>query len=333
MPITRLHTKARITAFGSYVPERRLTNDDLAAMVDTNDEWIVTRTGMKERRIAAPDAYASDLAVMAANDLAERHGIDLRQVDAILVATSTPDAFFPNTAALVQARLGMDDALALDISNACAGFVSGLQLGIGLIEAGLHQRVLVLGTEVLSKTVDYTDRSTCILFGDGAGAMLLEADDRRDSFVASLSDTTGDTEAVLYRRATADRIGEAELREDGKLVQNGRVLYKWALQQIPAGIGKILSLLQWNADAVDWFIPHSANLRMIEAISERSGIPMERTLTSVAYYGNTSAASIPLSISLALKEGKLKPGDMTLLYGFGGGFSQAALLLRWPRLQ
>ncbi|MDG0871810.1 ketoacyl-ACP synthase III [Paenibacillus thiaminolyticus] len=333
MPITRLHTKARITAFGSFVPERRLTNNELAAMVDTNDEWIVTRTGMKERRIADPGVYASDLAVKAANDLAERHGIDLRQVDAVLVATSTPDAFFPNTAALVQARLGMHDALALDISNACAGFVSGLQVGMGLIEAGLHQRVLVIGTEVLSQTVDYTDRSTCILFGDGAGAMLLEADDRRDSFMASLSATTGDTEAVLYRRATADRIGDVELREDGKLVQNGRVLYKWALQQIPIGVGKILSQLQLQADAVDWFVPHSANLRMIEAISERSGIPMERTLTSVTYYGNTSAASIPLAISLALAAGKLKPGDTTLLYGFGGGFSQAALLLRWPEVQ
>ncbi|MBN3525593.1 ketoacyl-ACP synthase III [Paenibacillus apiarius] len=330
MQTVKLHTKALITAFGTYVPERRLTNEDLAAMVDTNHEWIVQRTGMIERRIAGPDTYASDLAYHAVLDLAERHGVDVQTIDALLVATSTPDAFFPSTAALVQARLGISNAMALDISNACAGFVSAMQLAIGLIDSGMHRKVLVIGSEVLTHAIDYQDRSTCILFGDGAGAILLEAGTEPACFVASGSLTMGDTGGILHRRAVADRIGEIEMRADGTLFQNGREVYKWALQQVPAGIKRLLDEAGYSADQVDRFVPHSANLRMIESICERSGIPLERTLTSVQYYGNTSAASIPLAIAEGLKDGRLQPGHLTLLYGFGGGFSQAMLLLRWP---
>lgn len=335
MQTVKLHTKAQVTAFGSYVPERRLTNEDLSYMVDTNHEWIVQRTGMIERRIVDEGTYASDLAYEAARNLADTYHVDLHTVDAVLVATSTPDAFFPSTAGIVQERLAIPNAMALDISNACAGFVSTLQLAIGLIDAGMHRKVLVIGTEVLTRTVDYTDRSTCILFGDGAGAFLLEAGDAEQEacFLVSGSLTTGDVGAVLYRKAVADRIGDVELKPDATLVQNGRQVYKWALQQVPAGIKQLFQDTGYAADDIDIFVPHSANLRMIESICERSGIPLERTLTSVQYYGNTSAASIPLAIAEGLRDGRLTPGALTLLYGFGGGLSQSILLLRWPELR
>ncbi|EPY07764.1 3-oxoacyl-(acyl carrier protein) synthase III [Paenibacillus alvei TS-15] len=335
MQTVKLRTKAQITAFGTYVPERRLTNEDLSHMVDTNHEWIVQRTGMIERRIVDEGTYASDLAFEAVKNLADTYHVDLQTVDAVLVATSTPDAFFPSTAGIIQGRLGIPQAMALDISNACAGFVSAMQLAIGLIDAGMHRKVLVIGTEVLTRTVDYTDRSTSILFGDGAGAILLEAGtaEQQSCFLASGSLTTGDLGGILHRKAVADRIGDVEMKPDSTLVQNGREVLKWALRQVPVGIQQLLQDTGYTTEQIEIFVPHSANLRMIESICERSGIPLERTLTSVQYYGNTSAASIPLAIAGGLADGRLKPGALTLLYGFGGGFSQSILLLRWPDLR
>lgn len=335
MPIQLLSTHAHITAFGVYVPDKCLTNEDMATLVDTNDEWIVQRTGIKERRQAAPHQFASDLGYKAVLHMEKQYPDCLHDVDGILVATSTPDTFFPSTAAIIQAKLGLSNCMALDISNACAGFVSAMQLAIGLLDAGMHRKVLVIGSEVLTKTVDYTDRSTCILFGDGAGALILERESspsdaqRSPSIIASLSNTQGDVSGTLYRSALADRINEAELNTNGLLVQNGREVYKWALQQIPLGVEQILQLANIKATELDLFVPHSANLRMIESICQRTGISIDNTLTSVIQYGNTSAASIPLALHNGIWDNKLKSGDLVLLYGFGGGLSQSALLLRW----
>lgn len=335
MPLSLLHTSARITAFGTYVPEQVLDNPYFASIVDTNDEWITQRTGIKERRRSEPNQFASDLGYQAALNMEAAYPGALFDVDAILVATCTPDTHFPSTAAIIQAKLDLPGCAAFDISNACAGFITALQTALGMLAVGTHRKVLVIGTETLTKIVDYSDRSTCILFGDGAGAMVVEMDhateklEREPSFLAAYSDTRGDINGTLYRSALADRIGEVKILNHGYLFQNGREVYKWALQQVPSGTAELLSAAGLTPDQLDLFVPHSANIRMIESICSRIGIPMERTLTSVEQYGNTSAASIPLALQQGIQDGRLKKGQHVLLYGFGGGLSQAALLIRW----
>ena len=335
MPLSLLHTSARITAFGTYVPEHVLDNHYFASIVDTNDEWITQRTGIKERRQSKPQQYASDLGYQAALNMETAYPGALSGVDAILVATCTPDTFFPSTAAIIQAKLGLTSCAAFDISNACAGFITALQTALGLLAANMHRKVLVIGTETLTKIVDYSDRSTCILFGDGAGAMIVEMDAAEESdaqepvFLAAYSDTRGDINGTLYRSALADRVGEVEIQDHGYLFQNGREVYKWALQQVPTGTTELLSAAGLTIDELDLFVPHSANMRMIESICDRIGLPLDRTLTSVQQYGNTSAASIPLALQQGIQEGRLQKGQLVLLYGFGGGLSQAALLIRW----
>ncbi|UHA74477.1 ketoacyl-ACP synthase III [Paenibacillus sp. 481] len=334
MRTATLHTKARITAFGVYVPEKVITNDDLAKLVDTNHDWIVQRTGMIERRMVDEHVYASDIAQRAIEHMSKTQHVDLNDVDALIVATTTPDAFFPSTAAITQAKLGIPNCSSFDVSNACAGFVTALQVAIGLIDSGMHRKVIVVGAEVLTRTVDYTDRSTCILFGDGAGAMLLEADPHPHTyapcFIASSSHTMGDLQGTLYRSAIANQINGIPLKADGTMVQNGREVYKWALSQIPKGMHELMKVSGYSLEQVDCFVPHSANLRMIESLCERSGISIDNTLTSVQYFGNTSAASIPLALAEGIKDGRLQQNSLVLLYGFGGGLSQSGLLLHWP---
>ncbi|MGZ9585240.1 beta-ketoacyl-ACP synthase 3 [Paenibacillus marinisediminis] len=335
MPISLLQSTAYISAFGTYVPEHVLTNAYFESIVDTNDEWITQRTGMKERRKAAPHEYASDLGCQAVRQMETNYPGCLQNVDAILVATSTPDTFFPNTAALIQAKLGLSNCFTLDISNACAGFVSSMQLALGLLDSGMHKKVLVIGSETLTKTVDYTDRSSCILFGDGAGAIMLEQaahqaqDSGKPAFIASYAVTQGDLRGAVYRSACADRIGNESILDHGMLVQNGREVYKWALSQIPQGVTQLLQAADMSIQDIDLFVPHSANLRMIESICDRAEIPMDRTLTSMQKCGNTSAASIPLAIQQGIEDGRVQTDKLMLLYGFGGGLSQAALLVRW----
>ncbi|WP_327204862.1 ketoacyl-ACP synthase III [Paenibacillus sp. DMB20] len=321
-------SKSRITAIGTYVPAKILSNADLEKLVDTSDEWIVQRTGMRERRIAEPDQFVSDLAVEAVNDMVRRYGVEVKDADMILVATSTPDYSFPSTASRVQAKLGIQSTGALDLNAACAGFTYALQLADGLITSGIYRKVIVVGAETLSKITDYTDRTTCVLFGDGAGAVLVERDDESPAFIASISGTFGEGGIHLYKTALSERMDGQELKS-GCLVQNGREIYKWAVRNIPEGMRVLLERGNMSAEEVDWFVPHSANLRMIEAICERGPVPMDRTLTSVEYRGNTSAASIPLALQLAVDEGRLHAGHHVLLYGFGGGMTYAGSLLRW----
>ncbi|WP_340025671.1 ketoacyl-ACP synthase III [Paenibacillus sp. FSL K6-1096] len=319
---------AKITAVGSYVPQRRLTNADLEQMVDTNDEWIVQRTGIRERRISREDEYTSDLCAAAVRDLMNRYGKSVQDVDMILVATSTPDMPFPSVAAIVQNRLGIPQtAGVLDLSAACAGFVYGLHMAHALIASGMHHKVLVIGADTLSKITDYTDRSTCILFGDGAGAVLVESGEQ-DNFRGFNLGSDGSGGHHVYLSGLADQVNGVQLTATGKLVQNGREVFKWAVRTVPQGVQQVLAKAEASLAEVDWFIPHSANLRMIEPICERLDYPFGQALYSLEEFGNTSAASIPLALDLGIRQGKVHSGQQVLLYGFGAGLTHAGLLVR-----
>jgi 3-oxoacyl-[acyl-carrier-protein] synthase-3 len=312
----------RLTALGTYVPERVVTNADLSRLVDTNDEWIVRRTGIRERRAAAENEFTSDLCTAAAR------GLNLAGVDFVILSTTTPDYAFPSVASQVQDRLGIAGAGAIDINATCAGFAYGLHMAHGLVSAGVQQKVLVLSGETLTKVMDYTDRATCILFGDGAGAALVEASDE-PTVLATLVGSDGSGGGLLYRTGLSARIAAPGDTKPALIRQNGREVYKWAVATVSAGVCELLRRANVTADGVDWFVPHSANLRITEAVCERVGIPVERTLSSIEYFGNTSAATIPLALALGQRDGKLREGERVLLYGFGGGLVHAGILLEW----
>ncbi|MBM7837068.1 3-oxoacyl-[acyl-carrier-protein] synthase-3 [Alkalihalobacillus xiaoxiensis] len=324
-----MQSKAQITAIGSYVPTGTLTNHDLEKMVETNDEWIVQRTGIKERRIVEPGQYTSDLAYQAAIDLKTRYNKDLADVDMIIVCTLTPDYKTPSVASVIQDRLGINHAGAIDLNAACAGFTYGLHVANGLITAGLNKKILVVGAETLSKVTDMEDRTTCILFGDGAGAALIELNEENPSFLSFHLGSEGKGGKHLYSTNLSDQMAEKELVNSGNLVQNGREVYKWAVSSVPKGMKQVMDNAQIPLSDVNWFIPHSANLRMIESICTKSDLPIEKTLYSLVHYGNTSSATIPLALDLGIKANKVKKDDLILLYGFGGGLAQAGLLIKW----
>ncbi|OBZ13370.1 ketoacyl-ACP synthase III [Bacillus sp. FJAT-26390] len=325
-----IHSNAVITAIGSYVPERILTNADLEKLVETNDEWIVQRTGIKERHIASDGQFTSDLCFAAIHNMIERYNVTVADVDYIIVATSTPDAVFPSVASQVQSHFGIVSAGAADIQAACAGFAAAIQLANGLLLSGAHRKILVIGAETLSKITDYTDRSTCILFGDGAGAFLIEAsEDGHGDIAAVYSKTDGSRGHLLYRSSLASAIGEHDIQTSGFIVQNGREVYRWAVSHVAEGVQQLLDRSGYSAADIDWFIPHSANMRIIESLCERTGFSLSQTLSSIKAFGNTSAASIPLAIDEAVKSGTVKPGQLMLLYGFGGGLTQAGVILKW----
>jgi len=324
-----IQSRARVTAIGTYVPTKVLSNHDFEQMLDTDDQWIVQRTGIRERRIAEPEEFTSHLCYAAIEDLMKRYNKSVRDVDFIIVCTSTPDYAFPSVASQIQSRFQIELAGAVDLQAACAGFGYGLHMANGMVSSGLHRKVLVVGAETMSKVMDYTDRTTCILFGDGAGAVLVEYDEESPSFLASHTETKGEGGVHLYRSGLSTRMGETELKGNGCLVQNGREVYKWAVSSVSSGLRHLAEKAGLTLDEIDWFVPHSANLRMIESICDRSGFPLEKTLYSLEYFANTSSATIPLSIDIGLREGKVKNGDTMLLYGFGGGLVQAGVLLRW----
>jgi len=324
----KLNSHTEITAIGSYVPEKILTNADLERMVDTSDEWIVRRTGIRERRVSGPEQFTSDLAIEAVRNLMERYPDRGDDIDAIIVATTTPDTPFPSVASRIQQAFGFRRCLAFDLNAACAGFVAALQAASGLVESGAYRKVLVVGADTLTKLTDYSERSTCILFGDGAGAVLAERA-AEGALLAASADTDGSGGIHVYASGLARTWNGQPLAGDGKIVQNGREVYKWAVQTVPCGVRALLDDAGLAADGLDWLVPHSANLRMIDAICERLGLPPERALHSVVRYGNTSSASIPLALDLAVRDGRLRPGQTAALYGFGSGLSQAGVLLRW----
>ena len=318
---------AKITAFGTYVPEKVLDNAYFESIIDTNDEWIVSRTGIKERRIVEGNIFTSDIAVAAVKNLQKRSGKDIKDVDFILVATTTPDHPMPNVASRVQHKLGITNAGCNDIYGACAGFGYGLQLGNGLVQSGMYKKVLVIGAEVLSKVTDYSDRATCLLFGDGAGVALIESGE--NDFLAFISGTNGELGSDLYLSHGKTEIDGNEIIPNGKIVQNGRQVFKWAVGNIPIKIKELLNKASLNLEDLDFIIPHSANLRILEAISKELDYPMEQIPYSISMYGNTSSASIPLALDLAIADGRIKKGHNILMIGFGGGLTFSGCILKW----
>lgn len=320
--------EAKITAIGTYAPAKVIDNHYFEAIVDTSDEWIRTRTGIVERRYAAADEFTSDLAIGAVKDLARRYNKDISDVDFILVATVTHDQIMPSMACQLQYRLNMPRAAALDISAACGGFGYGITLAKSLIESGMYRKILVIGAETLTKVTDFNDRTSCILFGDGAGAILAEAAEK-GNIGACIAGADGSGGQDLYISNLATQVNGVPINANNKIVQNGRAVFRWAVTRMTEMFEAILEKNGLTKEDIDWFIPHSANMRIIEAICERVGFPIEKALESLSKYGNTSSASIPLALDEAVKAGKVKKGDKLLLLGFGGGLTYAGTVVEW----
>ena len=322
-------SKARITAIGTYVPEAIMTNEDLERLVDTNDEWIVQRTGIRTRHIAASDEFTSHLCIRAAEKLRDTYAVSLDDVDFIIAATATPDYSFPSVSCRVQAHFGIKETGAIDLNATCAGFSYALHVANGLITSGLHKKILVVAGETMSKITDYRDRSTCILFGDGAGAVLVEYDSEQAGFESFTMGTQGSGGIHVYQSGLSTQMDQTPLAGDGRIVQNGREVFKWAVRTVSEGINTLLAQAGLELDQIDWVVPHSANLRIIESICEKADIPLSKTLQSVQEMGNTSSASIPLALQAGIDHHQLKNGDRVLIYGFGSGLTHAGLIIRW----
>ncbi|WP_031499260.1 beta-ketoacyl-ACP synthase III [Bryobacter aggregatus] len=324
---------AKISSFGCYVPPGVLTNQDLEKMVDTNDEWILSRTGIRTRHIAAPEMASSDLAYEAARICLEKRGLDPKALDAILVSTVTPDMFFPSTACLVQNRLGATGAWGFDISAACSSFVYGLTVGANLIRGGTHQRVLVIGADTMSRILDYTDRSTCILFGDGAGAFLLEAtDEPGDGYVAFHNEIDGSGGESLKMPAGGSRLPSSRETVDQRLhyvKQEGQAVFKYAVRKMEEASLAVIEKAGLQPSDIKVLIPHQANMRIIKATAERLGLGEDRVIINIDKYGNTTAGTIPLATRDAVEQGKLQKGDYVLFVTVGAGFTVGANIWRW----
>lgn len=323
--------RAKITSVGHYLPEDRMTNKDLEKLVDTNDEWIRTRTGIEERRILKdPDKATAFMGAEAAKEVLENRGISAEEIDLIILATVTPDYFFPATACLVQEKIGAKNAFAFDLSAACSGFLYALSTGAMYIESGRAKKVLVIGTDKMSSILDFTDRSTCILFGDGAGAVLLEESDDETGIIDQKHYTEGDSECSLYQPAGGSRNPATE--ETVKkglhyLQQDGRAVFKKATMGMADVSLEIMERNNLDPDDVAWLVPHQANLRIIDATARRMGLSNEKVMININKYGNTTAATIPLC--LYDWKDKLNHGDNIILAAFGGGFTWGAIYLTW----
>jgi 3-oxoacyl-[acyl-carrier-protein] synthase-3 len=322
-------TRTVVLGVGSYLPARVLTNAELARMVDTSDEWIVQRTGIRERHIAAAGETTSDLALKAAQAALANAGIDAAAIDLIVLATSTPDQTFPATAVTVQASLGITRGAAFDVQAVCTGFVYALSVADGLLRSGAFKRALVIGAETFSRILDWTDRTTCVLFGDGAGAVVVEAQDqvggREDRGVlTSHLRSDGRHKAKLYVDG-----GPSSTQTVGHLRMEGRAVFKHAVAMITDVIDDAFKATGYAAADIDWFIPHQANKRIIDDSAKKLGIAPEKVVITVDRHGNTSAASIPLALDVACKDGRVKRGDLVLLEAMGGGFTWGSALLRW----
>ncbi|WP_301420806.1 ketoacyl-ACP synthase III [Mammaliicoccus lentus] len=321
-------THAKITAVGSYKPSKVLTNEDMEQLVETSDDWIISRTGIKERRIAADDEFTSDLCYEAIKNLEKKYNKDISDVDLIIVSTLTPDYRTPSVASYVQGRLGLENAAAIDVNAACAGFVYGINMANAYISSGMYNKIIVVAGEVLSKITDYSDRNTCVLFGDGAGAFLIE-NNEESSFITSTSGSEGKLAESLYCTDVSKTMFGKDLEQIGFVNQNGKEVYKWAIKMVPREIEKVAEKANVKLKDIDWFVPHSANLKMIQNICKRSEYPFERTLHSLVYYGNTSSATIPLAIDDAVDRGDIKKDETLLLFGFGGGLTYSSSLIKW----
>ncbi len=326
-------TRARILGIGAYSPERVLTNHDLEKMVDTSDAWILERTGISERHIAAEDEAASDLATQAGRRAIADAGLSPDDIDLLICASVTGDMPFPATACFVQANLGLKNAAAFDIAAGCTGFLYGLNLVQGLIRGGAYRRVLLIGGEVLSRTLDWTDRATCVLLGDSAGAVVLgPAGDSDSGILATRVASDGTKANLLYIPGGGSRNPASHRTVDERMhyfKMNGRETFKHATRNMAAIAKQVLEDSGLGLEDVDLLVPHQANLRIITYIAEQLGLPMEKVYTNVQRYGNTSSASIPLALTEARQNGRLKAGDVVLMVAFGAGLTWGATLLRW----
>jgi len=322
-------TRSVVLGCGSYLPQRILTNDELARKVDTSNEWIVQRTGIRERHIAAPGEVTSDMGLKAAQAALAAARVEPLSIDLILLATATPDNTFPASAVSIQAGLGITHGAAFDLQAVCSGFVYGLAVADGLLKGGTFKRALVIGAETYSRILDWTDRSTCVLFGDGAGAVVLEAqaqpgtrEDRGLLTVHLRSD--GRYKSKLYVDG-----GPASTGTVGHVRMEGREVFRHAVAMITDVIEDAFKATGYTAGDIDWFVPHQANKRIIDGSAHKLGIAPEKVVTTVDQHGNTSAASIPLALAVAVRDGRIKAGNLVLLEAMGGGFTWGAALVRW----
>jgi 3-oxoacyl-[acyl-carrier-protein] synthase III len=324
-------TGVKIVGVGHYAPPRVVTNHDLEAWLDTTDDWITTRTGMKRRHWASEDEATSDLATAASSAALVHAGLRAQEIDCFIVATVTPDYYFPATACLVASKLGVNEKPAFDIAIACSGFIYGLTVACGLIRSGVYRRIMLVGAESLSKILDKTDRSTAILFGDGAGAVILESSEE-DSFLASDLGADGGRPELLYAQGSGARrpIDHAALDEKVHLIHmQGRETFKLAVQRMVDATGVVLRKSNLNKADVTFLVPHQANRRIIDATARYLDLPEEKVIVNIGEYGNTSAASIPMALSETVRAGRIKPGDLIVFVAFGGGLSWGAVAWRW----
>ena len=323
---------AVITGVGGYVPDYILNNEELSRMVDTTDEWITTRVGIKERRILTEEGLGTSyLARKAAKQLIQKTGVDPDTIDALIVTTTTPDYKFPSTASILLGKLGLKNAFAFDFSAACCGFLYTLDVAASMIQSGRYKKIIVIGADKMSSLVDYTDRATCVLFGDGAGAVLVEATEEENVGVQnSYLRTDGQGLPFLHMKAGGSVCPPSHFTVDHRLhylYQEGRTVFRYAVTDMSNDVMKIMEMNNLKADDVNWVIPHEANLRIIEAVTKRAGIPLDKVVVNIDHYGNTSAATIPLALWDA--ESQLKKGDNVIFTAFGAGFVHGASFYKW----
>ena len=325
--------RAKISALGTYVPPRLLTNADLEKMVDTTNDWIMTRVGIRERHIVEKGVATSDLAVEAAKKALSQRGFAPTDIEAIIVGTVTPDMLFPSTACLVQHKLGAKGAWGFDVSAACSAFLYSLQTGAQFIATGVHKRVLVIGADVMSSVIDYADRATCVIFGDGAGAAILEpAEDDSVGLIDFLHEVDGSGGCYLYMPGGGSLNPSSHETVDKRMHyvhQDGQQVFKFAVRKQTEVCEKLLTRNGLKGSDIDAFIPHQANLRIINATADRLGLRPESVVVNIEQYGNTTAGTIPLAMNTAIEQGKLKKGNLVLLASVGAGFTVGATLLRW----
>jgi 3-oxoacyl-[acyl-carrier-protein] synthase-3 len=325
--------RAKISSVGAYVPPRLLTNADLEEMVETNDQWIVERTGIRERHLVEPGVATSDLAVEAAKCCLAKRGVDASDVEVIIVATVTPDMLFPATACLVQNKLGAKGAWGFDLSAACSGFPYALQVGAKLIESGMHRKVLVIGADVMSSIIDYTDRATCVIFGDGAGAVLLEPCEEGEVGLIDYWHEIDGSGAVALNMPGGGSLhpstAETVAQKMHYVHQDGQAVYKFAVRKMAEAAETVLNRNGLEGSELACFVPHQANKRIILSTAERLGLPEDRVVINIDRFGNTTAGTIPLAMQTALDDSRLKKGDLVLLASVGAGFTVGATLLRW----
>ena len=318
-------THSKIIGTGSYLPEKILTNQDLESIVDTNDSWIRTRTGIEQRHIAADNEMASDLAVNACLKAIESADISIDKIDLIIVATTTPDMTFPSTACILQNKLGIKDCPAFDVQAVCSGFVYALATADMFIRAGKYKTALVVGTEIYSRLLDWSDRSTCVLFGDGAGAVLITKSEQ-PGILSSHLHANGSHYNTL---SLPGNISHGKIQGNPFVTMEGNTVFKFAVKVMEEIVYEALSENNLQTSDIDWLIPHQANIRIIRSTAKKLGISMEKVVTTIARHGNTSAASIPLALDLAVRDKRIKSNQYVLLEGVGGGFTWGAVLIRW----